>query len=91
MGLGARMHREGSSQQPMAGTRGEEKVGRQLLVKGFPSWLGREDKESLLSHFGAVRVDVMPTSGRMVSGLSPPLLQVVVVAVQRYPNSITCG
>ena len=41
-------------------------AGNSLLIKHFPQWLGREEKESLLQHFGAVDVVVMPTHGRMV-------------------------
>ncbi len=60
---------EGRRQQHKVG--GEEEDGRRLLVKGFPSWLSGEDKESLLSHFGAGRVDVMPSRGKMVSWFMP--------------------
>ena len=37
-----------------------------LLLRHFPKWLTSLDKESLLTHFGAVEVVVMPTRGRMV-------------------------
>ena len=38
-----------------------------LLVRHLPSWLSREEKESLLSHFGAQEVIVMPNRGKMVT------------------------
>ena len=38
-----------------------------LLLRHFPPWLTAGDKESLLTHFGAVQVVAMPTKGRMVS------------------------
>ena len=44
----------------------DEVAKRRLLVKGFPDWIRAEDKESLLRHFGAKDVVVMPTKGRMV-------------------------
>ena len=44
---------------------------RRLLVKGFPDWIRAEDKESLLRHFGAKDVVVMPTKGRMVCRSKP--------------------
>lgn len=43
----------------------DEVAKRRLLVKGFPDWIRAEDKESLLRHFGAKDVVVMPTKGRM--------------------------
>lgn len=46
---------------------------RRLLVRGFPSWLARQERESLLSHFGAIQVSSMPKTGRMV-GTDCPLL-----------------
>ena len=38
---------------------------RCLLVRHLPSWLNREEKESLFSHFGAQDV-AMPNKGKMV-------------------------
>ena len=35
-------------------------------LRHFPQWLTPEDKESLLRHFGAEEVVVMPIKGRMV-------------------------
>ena len=40
---------------------------RCLLVRHVPSWLSREEKESLFSHFGAQEVVVMPSKGKMVT------------------------
>lgn len=37
-----------------------------LLVRHFPNWLSREEKESLLRHFGAQTVVVMGPKGKMV-------------------------
>ena len=39
---------------------------RCLLVRHLPSWLNREEKESLFSHFGARDVIIMPNKGKMV-------------------------
>lgn len=44
----------------------EEGEGSWLLLRHFPKWLTPVDKESLLTHFGAVEVVNMPTRGRMV-------------------------
>ena len=38
-----------------------------LLVRHFPAWLNRDEKESLLRHFGAQDVFVMATKGKMVN------------------------
>ena len=38
----------------------------QLLVRHFPRWLSEEEKESLLSHFGATDVVLLPPRGKMV-------------------------
>ena len=38
-----------------------------ILVRGFPSWLGGQEKKSLLTHFGASEVTPMANRGRMVS------------------------
>lgn len=43
----------------------DEVAKNRLLIKGFPEWIRPEDKESLLRHFGANSVVVMPTKGRM--------------------------
>ena len=48
---------------------GDGHMMRCLLVRHLPSWLNREEKESLLSHFGAQDVVVMPNRGKMVSTL----------------------
>ena len=40
--------------------------GTQLLVRHFPRWLSEEEKESLLSHFGATEVIVLPPRGKVV-------------------------
>ena len=45
----------------------DDATKRRLLIKGFPEWIKAEDKDSLLRHFGATDVVVMPTKGRMVS------------------------
>lgn len=37
-----------------------------MLVRHFPRWLSEEEKESLLSHFGATEVIVLPPRGKMV-------------------------
>ena len=39
---------------------------RCLLVRHLPSWLNREEKESLFSHFGARDVIIMQNKGKMV-------------------------
>ena len=39
---------------------------RTLLVRHFPDWLSREEKESLLRHFGAQDVVIMGLKGKMV-------------------------
>lgn len=39
---------------------------RCLLVRHLPSWLSKEEKESLFGHFGAQEVVVMPNKGKMV-------------------------
>ncbi len=39
---------------------------RTLLVRHFPDWLNREEKESLLRHFGAQDVVIMGLKGKMV-------------------------
>ena len=38
-----------------------------LLDRHFPAWLNRDEKESLLRHFGAQDVFVMATKGKMVN------------------------
>lgn len=38
-----------------------------LLVRHFPAWVNRDEKESLLRHFGAKDVVVMGNKGRMVT------------------------
>ncbi|XP_064383050.1 RNA-binding region-containing protein 3-like isoform X2 [Halichondria panicea] len=38
---------------------------RTLLVRHFPDWLSREEKESLLRHFGAQDVVIMGLKGKM--------------------------
>lgn len=43
---------------------------RCLLVRHLPSWLSREEKESLFGHFGAQEVVVMPNKGKMVVPLT---------------------
>ena len=45
---------------------GLQETSSWLLLRHFPKWLTRADKESLLTHFGAVEVVVMPTRGKMV-------------------------
>ena len=39
---------------------------RCLLVRHLPSWLSREEKESLFRHFGAQDVVIMPNREKMV-------------------------
>ena len=39
---------------------------RCLLVRHLPSWLNREEIESLFSHFGAQDVVIMPNKGKVV-------------------------
>lgn len=39
---------------------------RRLVVRGFPHWLKASEKKSLLQHFGATEVIVMPSRGRAV-------------------------
>ena len=51
----------------------EEMAGeRRLLVRGFPHWLRASEKTSLLRHFGATEVAVLPTRGKMVRIDSEP-------------------
>ena len=51
----------------VSGSLGGAENMRCLLVRRLPSWLSREEKESLLSHFGAREVVVMPSRGKMVA------------------------
>ena len=51
----------------MMSSEGVQTLEGRLLVRGFPSWLTASEKESLLSHFGASEVIVMPKTGKMVS------------------------
>ena len=37
-----------------------------MLVRHFPRWLSEEEKESLLLHFGATDVLLLPPRGKMV-------------------------
>ena len=54
-------------QPPLAENPGERRDGmRCLLVRHVPSWLSREEKESLFGHFGAQEV-VMSNKGKMVT------------------------
>lgn len=58
-----------------------------LLLKHFPKWLTALDKESLLTHFGAVEVVVMPTKGRMVCQESIALILQAIATVNSLSRS----
>ena len=53
-------------QSDSSALRGGGEGMRCLLVRHLPSWLNREEKESLFSHFGAQDVIIMPNKGKMV-------------------------